>query len=149
VATATATKGRGAKGAPKDETDEQRWEREQRDAAQERAERGQSLQLRRAGMTPQELAVEDAKTQQEATAEAARFNALTQEERNKELDDPKSPYYEPLPPWQLRLSDGRIFDAREQRPITFYATDGRALSSGDARGAREFYFEYVTGKDED
>jgi cobalamin-dependent methionine synthase I len=143
MATATKTKrARRARGERRaGETDEQRWEREQRERAEKGRDEADKNRVRRARMSADELREDDARIAAQGDAERRKFEAMTQDERNKFLDET-----EPLPPWQTRLSSGRIFDAREQRPIQLLATDGRVLTGGDAEEAREFYLEYVGGE---
>jgi hypothetical protein len=130
------------------ETAEQKWDREARERAESKARDNEKEQVRRAGMTPEELRADDAKKAAVNQAEAARWNGLTQDERNKELDDPKSAHAELLPPWQKRLPSGKVVDAREQRPIHLYATNGTSLDAGDRQEAMDFYLKYVSGESE-
>jgi hypothetical protein len=127
-----------------EESQEQQWDRSQKErAAAARKKHNEALDAR-AAMTPQELAQDDRKRQREAERNGEEFNAMTQEEKNKALDDPESPHYEALPPWSKRLPTGKIFDAREQRVLQLYATNGTSLEGDDVAVARKFYFEYVT-----
>jgi hypothetical protein len=139
--TKTKTRRRAKDGEKAAETEEQVWERTQRERAEAARDAADKNRIRRAKMSADELREDDAKIAADGAAQARKFDAMTQEERNEFLDE-----NEPLPPWQHRLSTGRIVDAREQRPIQLTATDGRVLTGGESQEAREFYLEYVTGE---
>lgn len=132
------------KAARKDESPEQTWDRESNERGLKRAEEADHERVRRAGMTPAEIAVDDAKKAGEAEKERQRVAKLTDAERFEELE--KS---EPIPPWQKRLPSGKVFDARAQTPIVLVATNGTSLDGGDLAAAREFYFEYVTRENDE
>jgi hypothetical protein len=136
---ADAADAKADKAARKKETPDQTWEREQRDRADERREAADKETIRRAGLTPELLRADDAKKGAENEKERLRWERMTTAERNDELAKT-----EPVPPWQTRLPGGKIFDARAQRPLVLFATDGSSLDSGDAAAAMEFYLEYVT-----
>ena len=128
--------------APKESPD-QLWERTQRERAEGARDKANKEAARRAGMTTEQILQDDRKKAQEGQVEADRWNALSQEEQNKELADPKSAHYEPLPPWQYRLADGRIFDARAQPHLDLLATNGTVISGDAAKEATEFYVAFL------
>lgn len=132
-------------------TADQVWTADQTKRAEERRDFAISEQERRAKLTPQELVIDDAKRQREAEAESRRWDALSQEEKNKELDDPKSAYYEPLPPWQTRLPSGKVFDARMNAQVFQHLlnTDGTTPTAGERQIAFEFLVEYMTSTEDE
>lgn len=121
------------------ETDEAKWERDEAERAAKAKEAAAKEQDRRAKLSTDELRADDRKKEVEGEKERARIADLTPAERNAELD--KS---EPLPPWQKRLSNGKVFDARTQPRIVLVASDGTAIEGADRDEARAFFFEYLT-----
>jgi hypothetical protein len=128
------------------ETEDQAWERTQRERAEAARDTGVKENERRVKMTPQEIAIDNAKKVRDAEAENQRWEALTQEERNAELDDPKSEHYEPLPPWQHRVG-AKVIDARMQRIDLIY-TDGTTPMGGERAEALEFLLDYMSSEAE-
>lgn len=140
VPTKTATKSKGDAKAAK-ETPDQKWERESRERAEKARDAADKNTIRRAGLTIDELRADDAKVAAEGAAQNRKFDAMTPEDRIAWLTE-----NEPIPPWQKRLSGGKIIDARAQPVQRLFATDGTMLSGGDEQEAREFYLEYLAGE---
>ena len=128
-------------------TEDQQWEQDQRERAEKKRDEVAAEQDRRTAMSPQEREIDDRKKAADAQKEAERWNALSQEEKNAEMDDESSPNYDPLPPWQHRVGIGKVIDARMQRFDLIY-TDGTLPSGGDRQEALRFCLEYMTS-DED
>lgn len=134
-----------------DMTVDQQYEGEQRERAEQRRDLTIADQERRVGLTPQELAIDDAKRLRDAEGESRRWDALSQTEKNAELDDPKSDHYEPLPPWQTRLESGKVFDARmnAQAFAHLLNTDGTTPGAGERQEAMRFLLDYMTSTDDE
>lgn len=129
---------RRANTAEGEETAQAKYERERAERARSREEAASKERVRRAGLTPTQLAEDDAKRAGETAKENERVSKLTDAERVAEADK-----RDPLPPWQLRLPSGKVIDVLEQGPISLVATDGRALDGEDRAAALAFYLDYA------
>lgn len=115
------------------------WEADEAERADAARADARAERERRAGMTAEQRQLDDAKKENKALTDAEELAAMTPEERKTKLDKDA-----PLPPWQLRLTSGKVYDVRSQEQPVFVATDGMALDGADRAEAREFYIEYLT-----